>query len=138
MTQTLPVSRRRAKPAGRGIARVSAVRLRGLGMLCGRYGSRHRQHATTAGAMTDPTEGRPAGHRRHGRADAAGGGFGAALVRHRWHAVIGVGVVAAVLVGGAIYLAKGHDERLVANGCGMVNCSATLPGADGASASPQA
>jgi hypothetical protein len=88
--------------------------------------------------MTDPTEGRPAGHRRHGRADAAGGGFRAALVRHRWHAVIGVGVAAAALVGGAIYLAKGHDERLVGNGCGVVNCSATLPGADGVSASPQA
>lgn len=84
--------------------------------------------------MTDPTGGRPAGHGRHGRADAARGGFGETLVRYRWHAVISVGVASAVLVGGAIIVLRGHDVRLVGNGCGMVNCSAALPGA---SAAPQ-
>ena len=80
---------------------------------------------------------RPAGRGRHGRARASGGQR-SLLVRYRWYGALLAGVAAAALATGAIILMNSHDGRLVANGCGMVSCSAALPGSTSAGALPQA
>ena len=80
---------------------------------------------------------RPAGRGRHGRARASGGQR-SLLVRYRWYGALLAGVAAAALATGAIILMNSHDGRLVANGCGMVSCSAALPGSTTAGALPQA
>jgi hypothetical protein len=83
-----------------------------------------------------PPDDRPAGRGRHGRARASDGQR-SLLVRYRWYGALLAGVAAAALATGAIILMNSHDGRLVANGCGMVSCSAALPGGTSASALPQ-
>jgi hypothetical protein len=85
--------------------------------------------------MTDPADGGPAGPGRHGRATAGGGR--SFLVRYRWYGALLAGVAAAALVTGATILMNSHDERLVASDCGLVSCSAALPGSTSASTAPQ-
>ncbi len=83
--------------------------------------------------MTDPAGGWPAGRGRHG----AGGAQRSFLVRYRWYGALLAGVAAAALATGAIILMNSHDGRLVASDCGLVSCSAALPGSTSASAAPQ-
>jgi len=83
-----------------------------------------------------PADDRPAGRGRHGRARASGGQR-SLLVRYRWYGALLAGVAAAALATGAIILMNSHDGRLVASDCGMVSCSAALPGSTSASAAPQ-
>jgi len=83
-----------------------------------------------------PADDRPAGRGRHSRAKASGGQR-SLFVRYRWYGALLAGVAAAALATGAIILMNSRDGRLVANGCGMVSCSAALPGSTSASALPQ-
>jgi len=71
--------------------------------------------------MTDPADGRPSGPGRHGRARPR-----SFLVRYRWYGALLAGVAAAALATGSFVLMNSNDRRLVANGCGMLNCSAAI------------
>jgi hypothetical protein len=79
---------------------------------------------------------RPSGRGRHGRAKA-GGGQRSLLVRYRWYGALLAGVAAAALATGTLIVMNSGDRRLVANGCGMLSCSAALPGSTSASADPE-
>lgn len=83
-----------------------------------------------------PADDQPAGRGRHGRAKGSGRQR-SLLVRYRWYGALLAGVAAAALATGTIIVMNSHDVRLVANGCGMVSCSAALPGSTSASAAPQ-
>jgi hypothetical protein len=74
---------------------------------------------------------------RHGKAGAAHDGRRSILVRYRWHAVLLAGAGAAALAAWAVLMVNGHDGRLVASDCGLVSCSAALPGSTSASAAPE-
>ncbi len=87
--------------------------------------------------MADPADRRPGGRRRHGRAAAPGRGPRSILIRYRWYGVLLLGVGAAALATTTILLASNHDRRLVASDCGLVSCSAALPGSSSASPAPQ-
>jgi cellulase/cellobiase CelA1 len=60
-----------------------------------------------------------------------------ALTRHRWYAVLPVGAGAAALATGAFMLAGGHPSRPLAEDCGIIRCSATVPGATPTGSGPQ-
>ena len=83
-----------------------------------------------------PADDRPAGRGRHSRAKASGGRR-SLFVRYRWYGALLAGAAAAALASGAIILMNSRDGPLVANGCGMVSCSAALPASTSASALPQ-
>jgi hypothetical protein len=87
--------------------------------------------------MNDPADRRPGGRRRHGRAAAPGRAPRSILIRYRGYGVLVLVAGAAALATSTILLASNHDRRLVAGDCGLVSCSAALPGSSSASAAPQ-
>jgi Cellulose binding domain len=87
--------------------------------------------------MNDPADRGPGGRRRHGRAAAAGRGPRSILIRYGRYGVLLLVAGAAALATGTILLASNHDRRLAASDCGLVSCSAALPGSSSASAAPQ-
>jgi cellulose binding protein with CBM2 domain len=88
--------------------------------------------------MTDPADRSRGGRRRHGRPAAApGSGPLSFLVRYRWYAVLLACAGLAALAVATVMVVNSPDRRLVAAGCGMVSCSAALPGSATPSAAPQ-
>jgi hypothetical protein len=85
--------------------------------------------------MTDPVGGWPTGPGRHGRAKVDGGQR--SFLRYRWYGALLAGIAAAALATGAIMLMNSHDGRLVSSDCGLVSCSAALPGSTSPDAGPQ-
>jgi hypothetical protein len=91
-----------------------------------------------AGAPGDPAA--PARDLAGDPAGAAGRAAGAAasLIRHRWLTAAGMTATVAVIAGGGLALARHEPTAGQHRDCGLVLCSATLPGSVTASTTQQA